>query len=248
MSDTPDDARTAEFRKQFESLREVLLPALANIAEVSELARLILEDEDGIGTLLIRGISEMLTAAEDHVPPISPPQSGAVLTAAWNEAITWRQFLSSFRGWVTSSSSDPELSDLLRRRLNETMASSPQLTILTLSSQNRTTPQDSFDKLKAKCPSMRELEERAGAKFELPKDSPPMTLLPKLPPELGPVLSAILEPMFSSASKRFDENVYLPLARQFESLADLPQQKALPAPRWEPMGLDRLFVFESPRS
>ena len=234
MSDAPDEARTAEFRKQFESLREVLLPALEKIAEISELARLLLEDEEGM-TQGIRALCEMLRFAEDDVSPISPPQSGAVLTAAWNEATGWRDFLSLLRGWVIASSNDPEIADRLRRRLNEMMASTPRSTILQEASQNRKTPQDWFDELKAKCPSLRELEERSGVKLELPNDKPPMMFLPEIPPELGSVLSALLVPMFSTASKRFDEDVYLPLARQFESLADLPQRKALPAPGWESM-------------
>ncbi len=238
MSDAPDEARVAEFRRQFESLREVLLPALANIAEISELARLLLEDEEGIGTLVLRALCEMLRVAEDQVSPISPPQSGPVLTAAWNEATGWRDFLSSFWGWVIASSNDPEIADRLRRCLNEMMANSPRSALLQEASQNRKTQQDWFDELKAKCPSLREIEERAGVKLELPNGNPPMKFLPKIPPELGSVLSALLGPMISAASKRFDEDVYLPLARQFESLADLPQQKAFPAPGWEPMELD----------
>ena len=244
MSDAPDEARTAEFRKQFESLREVLLPGLANIAEISELARLLLEDEEGIGTLVLRALCEMLRVAEDHVSPISPPQSSPVLTAAWNEATGWRDFLSSCRGWVIASSNDPEIADRLRRRLNEMMANSPRSALLQEASQNRKTPQDCFDELKAKCPSLREIEERADVKLELPNDNPPMKFLPKIPPELGSVLSALLDPMFSAASKRFDEDVYLPLARQFESLANLPQQKALPCAgvgahetRWPPKAI-----------
>ena len=148
MSDAPDEARVAEFRRQFESLREVLLPALANIAEISELARLLLEDEEGIGTLVLRALCEMLRVAEDQVSPISPPQSGPVLTAAWNEATGWRDFLSSFWGWVIASSNDPEIADRLRRRLNEMMANSPRSALLQEASQNRKTQQDWFDELR----------------------------------------------------------------------------------------------------